>query len=165
MFGDALRARLEVLQTRQAGLQARLQDIARGAALRAVEEAQACTPPNGGDTLRGVNMITGELAQHWASDSQAEPVQTGGRYTSLLANEKEYASYVNDGHRMDRHFVPGLYIDSRGLLSRDLSRDVGLTVGTKTGYVPGLHMKEQAVQAYEDAAASGLEALGKEIFL
>ena len=38
MFGDALRARLEVLQTRQAGLQARLQDIARGAALRAVEE-------------------------------------------------------------------------------------------------------------------------------
>ena len=44
MFGDALRARLEVLQTRQAGLQARLQDIARGAALRAVEEAQACTP-------------------------------------------------------------------------------------------------------------------------
>ena len=140
MFGDALRARLEVLQTRQAGLQARLQDIARGAALRAVEEAQACTPPNGGDALRGVNMITGELAQHWASDSQTEPVRTGGRYTSLLANEKEYASYVNDGHRMDRHFVPGLYIDSRGLLSRDLSRNVGLTVGTKTGYVPGLHM-------------------------
>ena len=165
MFGDALRARLEVLQTRQAGLQARLQDIARGAALRAVEEAQACTPPNGGDALRGVNMITGELAQHWASDSQTEPVRTGGRYTSLLANEKEYASYVNDGHRMDRHFVPGLYIDSHGLLSRDLSRNVGLTVGTKTGYVPGRHMKEQAVQAYEDAAASGLEALGKEIFL
>ena len=122
------------------------------------------TPPNDGG-LRGVNTISGELAQHWASDSQTEPVRTGGRYTSLLANEKEYASYVNDGHRMDRHFVPGLYIDSHGLLSRDLSRNVGLTVGTKTGYVPGLHMKEQAVQAYEDAAASGLEALGKEIFL
>ena len=101
----------------------------------------------------------------WAAHRQTAAVRPGGRYTSLLANEKEYASYVNDGHRMDRHFVPGLYIDSRGLLSRDLSRNVGLTVGTKTGYVPGLHMKEQAVQAYEDAAASGLEALGKEIFL
>ena len=165
MFGDALRARLEVLQTRQAGLQARLQDIARGAALRAVEEAQACTPPNGGDALRGVNMITGELAQHWATDSRVTPVQSGDVLVTTLENDKQYASYVNDGHRMDRHFVPGLYIDSRGLLSRDLSRDVGLTVGTKTGYVPGLHMKEQAVQAYEDAAASGLEALGKEIFL
>ena len=43
MFGDALRARLEVLQTRQAGLQARLQDIARGAALRAVEEGRFYT--------------------------------------------------------------------------------------------------------------------------
>ena len=26
---------------------------------------------------------------------------------SELNNDKQYASFVNDGHRMDRHFVPG----------------------------------------------------------
>lgn len=159
-----LEERIAQLQDVEARFPGELTAVAKGATIRAVEKAAELTPPTL-DDLAGTNTRSGEMKQHWASDSKVTPVKRGRSYITHLNNDKQYASYVNDGHRMDRHFVPGLYIDSRGLLSRDLSRDVGLTVGTKTGYVPGLHMKEQAVQAYEDAAASGLEALGKEIFL
>ena len=48
-------------------------------------------------------------------------------------------SYVNDGHRMDKHYVPGLYVDDDGLLSYDPAGDVGMMVGTKTKYVDGLY--------------------------
>ena len=46
--------------------------------------------------LRGVNMISGELAQHWATDSQTVPEVSGESLTTVLANDMEYASYVND---------------------------------------------------------------------
>ena len=86
----------------------------------------------------------------------------GKEYHTVLANEMEYASYVNNGHRMDRHFVPGLYIDENGELSRDLEGDVGLVVGTKTKYVKGEFMTDKAKEAYEKATLSQLDgALGR----
>ncbi len=120
------------------------------------------TPPNDGK-LRGVNMISGELAQHWVTDSQIVPVQTGGTFSTVLSNDKQYASYVNDGHRLDKHFVPGLYVDDSGLLSRDLSRDTGLMVGTKTSYVPGVYMKEAGVDKYAEVAETELRKLAGEV--
>lgn len=161
-MGDALRRRMEELAARQPQIAPRLSAIAQGATLRAVEAAVERTPPNDGG-LRGVNMISGELAQHWATDSQVTPVQGGGTFSTTLANNKQYASYVNDGHRMDKHFVPGLYIDDSGLLSRDLSRDVGMVVGTKTTYVPGVYMKEAGVDKYEEVAETELRKLAGEV--
>lgn len=163
-LGDGIRRRMEALAKRQPSVSLRLMEIAEGATIRAVEAAVKATPPNNEDRLRGVHMITGELAQHWSSDSQAAPAQAGGRYTTCLRNNKDYASYVNDGHRMDKHFVPGLYVDDDGLLSHDPGGDVGLMVGTKTAYVPGLRMKEAGIEKYEEVSEGELDKLAKELF-
>ena len=164
-MGDALQKRMEELTRRQAALSARFSAIAEGATLRAVEEAQDHTPPNTFEegSLRGVHTITGAMAQHWAADSQTVPVRAGSSYVTALANNQEYASYVNDGHRLDKHFVPGLYVDGDGLLSRDPGRPGGMMVGTKTSYVPGLYMKEKAVERYQETVEAELPKVSKEM--
>lgn len=158
-----LRTRMAQLQARQTQLARRMAAISKGATMRAVEAAAERTPPNDGK-LRGVNMISGELAQHWADDSQTLPALSGGSFVTTLANDKKYASYVNDGHRLDRHFVPGLYIDENGLLSRDLDGEGGMVVGTRTQYVPGLYMKEAGTDRYREVAEKELRKLAEEMF-
>lgn len=171
-FGDALQKRMEELAKRQPAIQKRLAEIAEGATLRAVEEATKCTPPNTfeGDEQRGVHMITGELAQSWSTDSQTTPKQSGNDFSTTLASDQEYASYVNDGHDVDRHFVPGLYIDENGLLSYEPTgkdqkgKKIGLVVGTKTTEVPGLYMKEAGVDKYKEVAEAELRKFTGEVF-
>lgn len=163
---DGLQERLKELQARVPAVQRRLYDIAQGGTMRAVEEATEHTPPNGDEKRRGTGMITGELAQHWATDSQADPTVTGDEYRTALANDVQYASYVNDGYRMDQHFVPGLIVDPRtGLLERvdPETPGAGLVVGTKTAYVPGLYMKEKAVDKYKEVVEGELRKLGEEV--
>lgn len=164
-LGDALQRRMEELAKRQPMIDRRFAAIAEGATLRAIKEAQDHTPHNtfGEGEQRGVHMITGGLAQHWSTDSQTAPVRSGSTYTTTLANDKDYASYVNDGHRMDRHFVPGMYVGDDGLLSMDPARDVGMMVGTRTKYVPGLYMREKGVDKYSDVAESELRKLAGEV--
>ena len=165
-LGEGIQKRMEELLRRQPEIMPRLREIAEGATLRAVEEATIRTPPNTFENgeIRGVNMISGELAQHWATDSQTIPEESGGSLVTVLANDKQYASYVNDGHRVDKHFVPGLYVDDSGLLSRDLTKDVGMVVGTKTQYVSGLYVKEKAEEKYKEVAEQELEKLAGEVF-
>ena len=166
-LGEALQKRLEELQKKDPYIRQRLRDIAREATYQAVEEATEYTPPNGDDKQRGVGMITGELAQHWADDSRVEPTVAGEDYRTALANSVQYASYVNDGYRMDQHFVPGLMVDPvTGLLER-VDPEIpgaGLTVGTKTAYVPGLYMKEKGVDKYKGVAEFELVKLMKVVF-
>lgn len=127
-----------------------LDRIAKVATMRAVEEATELTPPTQ-DDLKGTNTRSGEMKQHWATDSQTTPQRRGDDRVTELNNDKEYASYVNDGHRMDRHFVPGLYINpGSGLLEYDPSKKVGIVVGTKTKYVPGLHITDKARKKYRE---------------
>ena len=165
-FGDALQKRMDELAKRQPMIQKRLREISKGATLRAVEATTEKTPPNTYEDgeIRGVHTITGELAEHWAADSQIEPIQTGGQFSTTLENDKEYASYVNDGHRLDKHFVPGLYVDDSGILSMDPERNVGMVVGTRTKYVPGLYMKEAGIEKYKEVAEAELKKLTGEAF-
>lgn len=138
------------LQNIAAMMPGRLNDIAKTATERAVEKAAELTPPTQND-LRGTNTRTGEMKQHWATDSDTNPQKRGKDLVTRLANDKEYASYVNDGHRMDRHFVPGLYINPySGMLEYAPGADVGIVVGTKTAYVPGLFMVDEAKKVYEE---------------
>lgn len=103
-----------------------------------------------------------KMWEHWKEDSSVTPV--GADFVTILANNKEYASYVNDGHRLDKHFVPGLYIDPEtGLLSRDLERKCGLLVGTKTTYVEGLHITDKAIDKYDEVVRSELNKLEREM--
>ena len=155
-----LRQRIAQLKKAKADLPQVLRKTAKAATQRAVEVTMDATPPKAGTgrgSHIGVNMISGDLKASWATASQIEPSGGGTIYMTTLANDMQYASFVNDGHRMDKHFVPGLYIDN-GVLNRDLSRDVGLVVGTKTRYVKGEFMVDKGKQAYQETIESELDA-------
>lgn len=157
-----LAQRIQQLKKAQADLPNILADVAKGATMRAVEAAQDATPPKAGTgRLPGTHTITGELKAHWATDSQTEPTVRVNRVETTLANNMEYASYVDQGHRMDKHFVPGLYVNPySGQLEYDPAADVGIVVGTKTKYVKGEFMTDKGKEAYEKAV---LAELGKRV--
>lgn len=152
---------MKQLQAMQPQIEAKIAGACKAATMRAVEKATEMTPPTKGD-LAGTNTRTGEMKQHWATDSEIAPAKQGGNYTTILANDMQYASYVNDGHRMDRHFVPGLYINPfSGLLEYDPARDVGIVVGTKTAYVPGIFMVDAAKEEYKRVVKQELANIGE----
>lgn len=154
-----LQQRLQQLKRAQANLPEVLYQIQKDAAQRAVEAAKEATPPAKGEKtgrLAGTNMITGRLLDGW-DKSKVEPEVSTEKLTSYLINNMDYASYVDQGHRMDRHFVPGLYIDENGQLARDLTAKSGLVVGTKTKYVKGEFMVDRAKEAYQKTILAELD--------
>ena len=153
--------RIEKLKMSIEQLDSELSAIAQGATMRAVEKAAELTPPTM-DDLKGTNTQTGALKQRWAADSVTKPQKKGNDYETILANNMEYASYVNDGHRMDRHFVPGLVINEEaGMLEYNPDKEGGVVVGTKTAYVEGLFMTEKAIEEYKNVAMEECEKLAK----
>lgn len=158
-FGDQIRKRAEQLRKQSEELKKDLAELARNATIRAIESATEKTPAN---QLRGANTVSGGLKAKWASDSTTQPSISNNVYITELANTAEYASYVNNGHRMDKHFVPGLTIDeSTGMLQYDPGKNFGIIVGTKTAYVPGVYMKEAGVEKYKEVTEKELRVLGK----
>ena len=131
-------------------------DAAKTGTMAAVETAAEHTPPNGGAPIKGVNTRTGEMSQSWATDSQTIPTVSGNTITTMLCNNKQYASYVNDGHRMDKHFTTHVAIEN-GMLVGKPDGTGGLMVGTKTGYIPGLYMKEKANGKYKTTVRNYLQ--------
>lgn len=104
------------------------------------------------------------MAQHWETDSETRPVYSGGAVRTYLANNMQYASYVNDGHRMDRHFVPGLVInETSGLLEKSPDGSGGIMVGTKTSYVKGKYMRQKAEGRYRQVVKSELGKRVREV--
>ena len=151
--------RIQELKKKQADLPAILENVARRATEDAIQAVQDATPPKDGTgRVTGTNTITGELKAHWATDSQSDPVINGNRVETILANDMEYASYVDKGHNMDEHFVPGLYVNPHsGLLEYDPARNVGIVVGTKTKYVKGEFMADKGKAAYEESVLKQLD--------
>ena len=142
-FGSQIRKRMEELRKAGEDVPKIMAEVAEAATIEAVRVAAENTPPNG-TSIASTNTRSGQMAEHWELDSQTKPVMTGSSAQTVLANNKQYASYVNDGHRVDKHYVPGL-INNGGLLER-VDPDVGgIMVGTKTTYVPGLYIKEKAI--------------------
>ena len=150
-FGSQMRKRLAELRRAQQDVPAIIDEVAEVATLAAVEKAAENTP-NGGAKIAGPNLRSGDMAQSWATDS----VTTPNRGKTLLANLQQYASYVNDGHRMDKHFTSHLAIEGGQLVGKP-DGDGGLVVGTKTQYVPGLYMKEKAIGVYRDTVRRMLQ--------
>lgn len=139
--------------------------IVEEGALAAVEAATEATPPLE-DDLSGVKTRTGMLKASWAEDSQVKPEKKGSSYVTVLRNSMPYASFVNNGHRMDKHFVPGLYINPySGKLEYDPMRrnDVGIVVGTQTEYVRGLFMTDKAEKAFVNVMDTKLKKLLEKI--
>ena len=147
----ALKERMRQLETSRTKIESRMLQACKDATMRAVEKATELTPPLMND-LKGTNTRSGEMKQRWATDSTITPYGfADGSIRTTLGNNAQYASYVNDGHRMDRHFVPGLYVNPEsGMLEYDPSKKVGIVVGTKTSYVPGLHITDEAIKTWRE---------------
>ena len=162
-FGSQMRKRLAELNKAGKDVPKIMIEVAEGATIEAVRVATENTPPNGGAAIAGTNMRSGQMAQHWDLDSQTKPIYSGGSAQTVLANDMQYASYVNDGHRVDKHYVPGL-IANGNLLER-VDPDVGgIMVGTKTTYVEGLYMKQKAIGKYRDVVRNELDKRVREAF-
>ena len=162
-FGSQMRKRLEELRKAGQNVPKIMVEVAEGATIEAVRVATESTPPNGGAAIAGTNMRSGDLAQHWSIDSMTSPVYSGGSVRTTLANQMQYASYVNDGHRVDKHFVPGLIINGN-LLEMSPDGSGGIMVGTKTSYVQGKYMKEAGIGRYRDVVRTELEKRVEEAF-
>ena len=149
-FGSQMRKRLEELRKAGQNVPKIMVEVAEGATIEAA--------------IAGTNMRSGDLAQHWSLDSMTSPVYSGGSVRTTLANQMQYASYVNDGHRVDKHFVPGLIVNGGRLELAPDGVDGGLVVGTKTPYVKGLYMKQKGIGKYRSVVRSELEKRVKEAF-
>lgn len=161
-FGSQMRKRLEELRKAGQDVPKIMAEVAEGATIEAVRVATENTPPNDG-TIAGTNMRSGDMAQHWAADSQTVPIITGSSVRTTLGNNMQYASYVNDGHRVDKHFVPGL-IKNGSLLERSPDGTGGIMVGTKTTYVKGKYMKQKAIKKYRLVVKRELDKRVREAF-
>lgn len=145
---DDLRKLRKDVQRIRANVKSIVRDNVRVAASEMQLKAKEETPPHEGQE-RGLNTVTGNMAAHW----KASYVFTGEMdCTVRLSNNVQYASYVENGHRMNKHFVPWLYIDDSGLLSRRIPEPgeplFGLVVGTKTEYVPPEHIVPKAKERF-----------------
>lgn len=161
-FGSQIRKRMEELRKASADVPKIMREVAEGATIEAVRVATENTPPNG-SPIAGTNTRSGEMAQHWTVDSRTVPVMTGNSAETVLANNMQYSSYVNDGHRVDKHFVPGL-IKNGSMLEKVDPPVGGIMVGTKTTYVQGLHMKEKAIGKYRTTVRKELDKRVRERF-
>lgn len=155
-----LEQRVKQLQAAQPKVKEKIIQACKDATIRAVEKAAEMTPTRP-DELRGTNTQSGTMKQDWAAKSKTTPEVSGSKYTTYLNNDMEYASYVNDGHRMTRHFVPGLVIDQNGVLEMNPDGKGGIVVGTKTAYVPGVHMTDEAIKVWKETLKTELDEIEK----
>ncbi len=158
-----LQERIRQLKAKQPQIEQRIMNACKGATIRAIEKATEMTPVGIENPLAGTNARSSSMKQDWAAKSKREPVKQGNSYVTELNNEMQYASYVNDGHRMDRHFVPGLVINEEsGMLEFNPDGSGGIVVGTKTAYVPGVFMVDAAKEEYRRVLRKELQDIGDE---
>lgn len=162
-FGQATRKRFQQLRMMGQNVPKIMAEVSEGATIAAVEKATELTPPNGGAPISGTGTRTGELAEHWSTDSTTKPVMTSGSARTVLANNVQYASYVDEGHVMDEHFVPGLIINGN-MLEKVSPEKGGITVGTKTKYVKGRYMRKAAVGKFRGVVRTELDRRIRENF-
>lgn len=146
-IADLCRRRAEAAKEAMAAVQ-------KEATLVALDTAVKNTPPLP-DVTYGTGTITGNAQASWSADP--EPSDDGSKRVTILKNDAYYISYLNDGHRMDKHFVPGLMVNPySGLLERVPKEMGGITVGTKTKWVDGKFMNEKAIDAYKEYIGENL---------
>ena len=150
-FGEQFNKRMEELRKAGADVPKIVDEVAGLATIEAILEAQAYTPPNGDASLANSHLRTGSMHDHWETDS----VYVAEHGHTVLANKMNYASFVNDGHRLDKHYVPGLVVES-GFFERVPPEMGGMMVGTRTNYIKGLYMKEKAIDKYKETVEKEL---------
>lgn len=156
MYENAFDAKIKKYKAMKKDIREVVNAAADDAKLVAMERS-----PHKGDS--GTGLTTGNLASHWKSEVTWS--KDGEHFTFSLTNDVPYAAYVNDGHRMDQHFVPWLRIDPSGNLRREKpmagEQLFGIIVGTKTHYVDPVPMVEPASEEFIRSYKEGLEKLIK----
>lgn len=125
------------------------------------EVAREHTPHDGDGKRRGFNVINNSLQAAWHAEFRPsqEPNEVG---VVKLENAKSYASYVQMGHKVTKHFVPWLYKDDLGTISYETDHNqplFGLVVGTRTPYVKPVDMIGPAHDAFSRAFIASTQKL------
>lgn len=85
------------------------------------------------------SVVTGDARAKWQT-KKAYKVANGFR--ARLFNNSEHIGYINYGHRMEPHFVPGKWVGD--VFDYDPSAKTGVIMGARTKYVKGKFMLEKA---------------------
>ena len=83
--------------------------------------------------------VTGDAKAKWQT-TKSYKVANGFR--ARLYNNSAYIGYINNGHRMEPHFVPGEWVGDK-FEYNPFSKE-GVLMGSKTKYVKGRFMLEKA---------------------
>lgn len=147
-FGDAIQRRADLLRKRGADVDGIFRRISKGATQRAIAAAEDKTSPPPARILKHPSKATGHLKQHWAEGSTYQPVIRphpggGAEYVTILGNNVDYASYVDQGHKIVVKTKEGL---------------------KEVGYCPGVFMTEAGRDVFEDSAIRELNKIAQEVF-
>ena len=96
-------------------------------ALRAVSIAKKGTP-----------VMDGDLRKSWAA---SKPVMNGNVASCEMTNNMYYASWVEDGHRQVKRWVPGSWMGNRFIYNGNSESGMML----KPKWIPGFHMGRRAI--------------------
>lgn len=83
--------------------------------------------------------VSGVAKEKWHS---TKAYKISNEHRARLYNNSKYIGYINDGHRMEPHFVPGDWVGNDFEYDPNLKR--GVIMGAKTTYVKGRFMLEKA---------------------
>lgn len=110
-------------------------------------------------TMKRTPVDTGDLRKQWALSSI---VRTGAELTITIFNPLEYASFVEYGHRMTKHFVPGEWKGNRFIYNPDA--ETGVIMGVKTQWVEGKYMCTISMKEISDIIPKEWDKRFKKIF-
>lgn len=156
MFGDNFKARMTKI-AECIGMDA-IRKCQENAMIDTIQTAVENTPPNISVGQRS-GLSTGAMADRWQEDSKAKP---DNNMTSYLINKMPYASFVNNGHFLTKHFVPHLF-KMNGKLVYDEDAKGGIIVGNKTSYVKGYYMVEKAKKQFEKSIKIQIDKLWEKV--
>lgn len=100
-------------------------------ALRAVSIAKKGTP-----------VMDGDLRKSWAA---SKPVMNGNVASCEMTNSMDYASWVEDGHRQVKRWVPGSWMGNRFIYNGNSESGMML----KPKWITGFHMGRRAINNIE----------------
>jgi len=83
--------------------------------------------------------VTGDAKAKW---QVAKSYKVANGFKARLYNNSAYIGYINNGHRMESHFVPGEWVGNK-FEYNPFSKE-GVLMGNKTKYVKGKFMLEKA---------------------
>ncbi|KNY26327.1 HK97 gp10 family phage protein [Pseudobacteroides cellulosolvens] len=97
-------------------------------------------------TKKRTPVLTGDLRKQWVLSNIQ---RNGNNLTVILSNPLDYASYVEFGHRVDKHYVPGEWKGKRFVYNPNSNK--GVVMGTKTAWIEGKFMATISLKEIQES--------------